>query len=65
MGLRDVVSRRRLHMAFEDYVLTRPSPLFRPAFRLDEGQERAAATAVVQLRAAGAFMAGPARSASQ
>ncbi len=48
----------RLRAALEDYVLTRPSPLFRPAFVLDERQEAEAQSAVAQIRQTGAFFAG-------
>lgn len=48
----------RLRAALEDYVLTRPSPLFRPAFVLGEREEGEAQSAVAQIRDTGAFFAG-------
>lgn len=48
----------RLRMLLEDYVLTRPSPLFQPAFTLDAAEEAEAQDAVRQMRETAAYTAG-------
>lgn len=59
MGLLGRIDRTlRLRVALEDHVLTRPAPLFRPAFALDAREEAEAGAAVRAMRETAAFPAG-------
>jgi hypothetical protein len=48
----------RIRAMLEDYVFTLPSPLFVPAFALDEAEEAEAQRAVKHMRETAAFLAG-------
>lgn len=59
MGLLGRIDRTlKLRAALEDHVLTRPAPLFRPAFALDAREEAEAQAAVRAMRETAAFLSG-------
>jgi len=59
MGVLSQIERHlRIRAMVEDYILTVPSPLFSPAFVLENAEEAEAQKAVRQMRETAAFLAG-------